>query len=513
LRFRKTGDHRPFVTVRQAIEHEALVTLQATTLGVPAPRIIAVSEAGVDGMVMGFEPVNGRDADAVGDIDDDGLVAIWAAVSKLHRHRIAHRDLRLANVVLDADNRPWLTRFRHAELAASDQLLGTDVAELLASTAAAVGVERAVDAAAGGIGLEGLQRAMPWLQPLALTSATRRAIGGADGLRPVRELLIDRCGVTPEEPIKLHRVDTKLLFIVATVVLSAWFLIPQLADIDTIWEQARHASGTWAAAAVGFSIVTYLAATASLLGAIPYRLRFGPALLAQIASSFANRVTPAKVGGVALNIRYFQRRGVPAAVGVTAVGLNAAAGVIVHVTLTVGFLLLASSSNSATGLTIPSPTTLGAVATGVAAVLAVLVWVPTTRRLFFAHVVPQLRAGMQSIATIGHNPARLGLLLGGSTVITLAYLGAMVASLEAFGSTASLPVVALLFLTGSAVANAAPTPGGLGGAEAALIAALSTVEEVSIVIPAVFLFRLVTFWLPILPGWAALTYLRQTDRL
>ncbi len=45
------------------------------------------------------------------------------------------------------------------------------------------------------------------------------------------------------------------------------------------------------------------------------------------------------------------------------------------------------------------------------------------------------------------------------------------ASLAAFGSTASLPIVGLLFLTGSVVANAAPTPGGLGAAEAALIAA------------------------------------------
>ena len=67
--------------------------------------------------------------------------------------------------------------------------------------------------------------------------------------------------------------------------------------------------------------------------------------------------------------------------------------------------------------------------------------------------------------------------------------------------------------TGSAIANAAPTPGGLGATEAALIAALSTVEDAAIVIPAVFLFRLITFWLPILPGWVALAYLRQTDRL
>ena len=55
--------------------------------------------------------------------------------------------------------------------------------------------------------------------------------------------------------------------------------------------------------------------------------------------------------------------------------------------------------------------------------------------------------------------------------------------------------------------------GALGAAEAALIAAFSTVEETAIVIPAVFLYRLVTFWLPILPGWAALTFLRQTDRI
>ena len=128
-------------------------------------------------------------------------------------------------------------------------------------------------------------------------------------------------------------------------------------------------------------------------------------------------------------------------------------------------------------------------------------------------MLPHLRSGLTALKEIISEPTRLILVIGCSAGITLSYLAAMIASLLAFGSDASLLVIALLFLTGSAVANAAPTPGGLGAAEAALVAALSTVEAAAIVVPAVFLYRLVTFWLPIVPGWLALTYLRSTDRL
>ena len=54
-------------------------------------------------------------------------------------HRIAHRDLRLANVFLDDDGRVWLIDFGFSEIAASDLLLATDVAELLASSSVYVG--------------------------------------------------------------------------------------------------------------------------------------------------------------------------------------------------------------------------------------------------------------------------------------------------------------------------------------------------------------------------------------
>ena len=71
---------------------------------------------------------------------------MWAQLALLRRHRIAHRDLRLANVFLADDGDAWIIDFGFSELAASDHLLATDLAELLASSATKVGAERAVAA-------------------------------------------------------------------------------------------------------------------------------------------------------------------------------------------------------------------------------------------------------------------------------------------------------------------------------------------------------------------------------
>ena len=232
--------------------------MQAAALGIRTPRILGVADAGLDGMVLAYEAIDGVSADRADVIDDDALIAVWSMVHQLHDKRIAHRDLRLANIFLDADQTPWLIDFGFSELAASDQLLGTDVAELLASTAARVGTERAVAAAHQATDLDELEWAMPWLQPLALSTATRQAIGGDEGLAPIRAMLIEQCGVPAEEPVRLQRVSGKTLFVIATIGLSAWFLIPQLADIDNIWEQTRSAAGEWVAIAVAFSLLTYV---------------------------------------------------------------------------------------------------------------------------------------------------------------------------------------------------------------------------------------------------------------
>ena len=96
----------------------------------------------------------------------------------------------------------------------------------------------------------------------------------------------------------------------------------------------------------------------------------------------------------------------------------------------------------------------------------------------------------------------------------MANLVAFVVSLRAFGVHESFATLGVVYLAGAAVASAAPTPGGLGATEAALVAGLAVVgvsrDEA---IPGVLLFRLATFWVPILPGWLSMVYLQHRGDL
>jgi len=178
LRLQNVGDELPYSTLRRAVEHEALVSLKASDAGVRTPHLVTVAAVGELAMVLAYEAVDGHSLDQVdpGELDDEVLQGVWRQVARLRRERIAHRDLRLANVFLDADGDAWLIDFGFAELAAGDALLDADAAELLCSTYAAVGAERAVAAAVEVLGPDPVAAALRYAQPAALSTATRKAV-------------------------------------------------------------------------------------------------------------------------------------------------------------------------------------------------------------------------------------------------------------------------------------------------------------------------------------------------
>jgi undecaprenyl-diphosphatase len=181
---RDLGDERSFSTLRRTVEHEALVALAARHMGVRTPEFRAFAHVEPDAFVLAYQGIDGSSLDGVdpAKFDDALLAAVWEQVGVLRRHRVAHRDLRLANVFRGADGEIWLIDFGFSELAASDLLLATDLAELLASTSLVVGPDRALEAGIAAVGAAELTSASARLHPFALSGATRTGMKETPGL-------------------------------------------------------------------------------------------------------------------------------------------------------------------------------------------------------------------------------------------------------------------------------------------------------------------------------------------
>ncbi len=103
----------------------------------------------------------------------------------------------------------------------------------------------------------------------------------------------------------------------------------------------------------------------------------------------------------------------------------------------------------------------------------------------------------------------------GNIVLTLGYVFAFDAALTAFGAHVSLIDVAIVYLVGNTVGAMAPTPGGLGAIEVALVTGLTTTASVpaAIATSAVVLFRVATYWARIPLGWLAMRYMQKRNEL
>src|SRR5690606_19700630 len=131
------GDEAPFSSLRRAVEHEAMPSVWAERAGVRTPDLAAVTELDDGSMVLVYGMVKGRSIDSVApeELTDGFLHGIWKQVAMLRRARIAHRDLRRANVFMTESGEPMIIDFGFGEVSASDELLEQDVAQLILSPA------------------------------------------------------------------------------------------------------------------------------------------------------------------------------------------------------------------------------------------------------------------------------------------------------------------------------------------------------------------------------------------
>ncbi|WP_333771398.1 lysylphosphatidylglycerol synthase domain-containing protein [Streptomyces sp. IBSBF 2435] len=590
---------RSLLSLRQALEQEALLAYAAIAAGANAPKLIATSELGPDAVMLVYEHIGGRRLDALTDeeITDTLLREAWTQVRALQSRRIAHRRLVGESLLVDRSGRVFLTDLRGGEIAAGDIVLRMDVAQLLTTMALRVGPERAVASAVAVLGPDAVASSLPLLQPIALSRATRAQLkqlareraqrereavlaasaaekearekqraedaaaarrtaragldgapgaerAGAEGkegkseekpaskaerkaekraiedaleeareedlLSRIRQQVLLIRPQAPVEPVRLERIKPRTLITVIAGAFAAYFLLSQLSSVP-IGHAIANADWRWAAIAVAGSAASYVAAACALAGFVPERLSLVRTVQAQIAGSFVKLVAPAAVGGVALNTRYLQKAGVRPGLAVASVGASQLVGLGMHVLLlmTFGFITGTEKTPSLS----PSRTVMAGLLTAgvlvlvVTAVPALRKFVSTRVRALFAGVVPRMLDVLQ-------RPGKLATGIGGTLLVTVTFVICLDGCVRAFGGNLSYAAVAVVFLAGNALGSAAPTPGGVGAVELALTGGLIAAglpKEVAT--PAVLFFRLLTFWLPVLPGWLSFTQLSRRGEL
>lgn len=576
LSLRGINQRRSLQSLRQALEQEALLAYAAIAAGAHAPKLIATSELGPDAVMLVYEHIGGRSFDSLADeeITDALMHSAWRQVEALQSRRIAHRRLVGDALLVDRSGDIVLTELRGGEIAAGDLVLRMDIAQLLATCGLRVGAERAVAAAVEVLGPDAVADSLPLLQPIALSRTTRatlrqlarerakrereavleasqaakeareardaagpkdrktlraerhaeknaekRALDEAteeareeDLLAQIRRqvLLIRPAAVI--EPAKLERLSPRILISWIAGAFAVYLLLSQLTHFN-LSDLISKAQWMWVLVAVGFSGLTYIAAAMSLLGFVTEKVSFVRTVIAQIAGNFVKLVAPAAIGGVALNTRFLQRAGVRPGLAVASVGASQLFGLGSHILLLLIFGYLTGTERTPT--ISPSRTVIAGLLT-VAVLVLIVTAVPALRkfvstrvRSLFAGVVPRMLDILQ-------RPGKLATGIGGMLLLTAANVMCLDASIRAFGGgdTISYASIAVAFLAGNALGSAAPTPGGVGAVEGALFGALTVAGLAGdVAFPAVLLFRLMVFWLPVLPGWLALTYLTRKGEI
>jgi glycosyltransferase 2 family protein len=515
LRWRDVGEGSLAVPPMQAVTTEAMTSLLASSHGVRSPAVRAVTRAPRGEAVLALDVAPGtRLSDrAPAELTDDVLVASWTQVQLLHSARVAHRQLDLTGLSLDDAGAVWFADLDHAQPAATDAVLAWDVAALLAATAPVVGPVRAVAAAQGVLGRDALVAALPRLVPASLSGRTRSALKEAGGIAGLVAEVRRVTGAGEPDFEAVARFKPRTLVIAGFLAVAVYFLAPQLAGIPRSVAAIGDADPGWVGAVLLASAATYLGAALGLAGGTPGRVPVGEATSVALASSFVATFSPPGIGQVGLNIRYLQKRGYATAVAVSASAAKEAAVLLVHLVLLATVAILAGSTDALSSELDRLPP-VGIVLGVVGAVLvsgSVALALPRVRTLLRSRVVPAVRASVDALRVVVSSPAKLVTLLLGVALLPMGFAACLYFSVRAVGvADESLLAVALVSLTAGAVATAAPTPGGIGVVEAVLLAALTGIGvPPGPGLAAVLLYRLATFWLPILPGLAAFRVLTK----
>jgi len=495
-------------TPRHEVEHEAYITLLAERAGVGTLPVLLAGEIEHGPPFLIRKRVDGRRlATLSGEECDDALLEeVWRTVVALGSARIAHHDLTAGNILVDDGGGVRLTDFTVSRAGGPEGQNCQDVAEALVSLASVVGPERAVDSALRGVAPETLRDALPHLQSLALHRRFRNQLRDRAELAELRGILAERLGC--EVPTFRSPVRPATVAILAAGGLAVYLLIPEFASIGEVRSVVAQANPWWLAAAAVCGELAVVANSWTILGSSRDPLPVGRTVAVQVAAAFTGRTTVAAVGYYAILMSFLERLGLRRTAAVGVLILNRAATTVITVLATVVGLLVVGNAVPVGHLSIPWWA--AAAAGGLVVAAVVFLSTPYGRRRVWRRVTSLVRQLLATMVPTLRRPLRTIQLVAGEVAFLAFTAAGIVVTLEAIGARFSVVPVVGVYIVASTLGQLLPTPGGLGAVEGALVAGLTAIGlPPSTAIAAALVSRVLTFWLPVVPGVVAFRLLQH----
>ncbi|MGN6694072.1 MAG: flippase-like domain-containing protein, partial [Aquihabitans sp.] len=503
------------LTRLQQAEHEAFVTLLAERAGVPVDHVVkAGRSASNDALIVLQDP--GSPMPILQDHPDrlPLLEQVWDAVLALQAAGIVHRDLGPGRFRLDGDV-VRVSGFEGATVSPTGDQLHSDVAQLLVTSALLGGTDETLGVAKDRLGADGLAAVIPYLQIAALGPNLRAEVRSADlDLDDLRSATAEAAEADEPAMAKLRRVSRSTLLQAALLSAAAYILISSLSGIDfsEVWDQLQDA--TWGILIIGLFLgqTPRFSQAESTRGACPRPVAYGPLVLLQFSISFINLVLPSTAARVAVNIRFFQRQGIPPASAVSIGVIDSVGGFVIQLLILASVLLFGWGNVE---LHMPEDSAIGhgniltiLVAAFAVVVLVVLIGLafPSVRRRIVERVKPWIHEVRETVGSL-RSPTKVLQVLGGNLGAELLFALTLALVLNAFHAPVPLGTLLVINVCVSLFAGLMPVPGGIGITEGALITGLSAAGvDQATAFAATICYRMITFYLP--PIWGAACFHR-----
>jgi uncharacterized membrane protein YbhN (UPF0104 family) len=296
-----------------------------------------------------------------------------------------------------------------------------------------------------------------------------------------------------------HSILARIIAGAVVVLAGVYVLVRNWHIVQQSLEASEDAHLTWFGVGLGLMVVTFLIAAAIYGTLAQHRLRYRSTVLVEVAAAFVNRLLPAGIGGLGLHGIYLYRQKHTGAEATVVVSANNLIGILAHL------LLLAV-------VLVWDPSLLHRFTTGrhlvdwrigvfiLAVVLAGAIGASRVRS-FMRHLLASVRR---------IHPRRVSVALLLAMLLTATYTLILDSAAHALSVQLNVLQIFIVFSLGMLTSTATPTPGGLVGAEAGLFAGLFAYGVSAPISGAVvLLYRLITYWLPLIPGAVAVVLTRQ----